>query len=41
MEKAWVVFLAIIIYGGTHIPIPGIDPERLATLFEQNQRYFT
>ena len=32
------VFLAIIIYRiGTHIPIPGIDPERLATLFEQNQ----
>ena len=32
------VFLAIIIYRiGTHIPIPGIDPDRLANLFEQNQ----
>ena len=32
------VFLAIIIYRiGTHIPIPGIDPDRLASLFEQNQ----
>ena len=32
------VFLAIIIYRiGTHIPIPGIDPARLAALFEQNQ----
>ena len=32
------VFLAIIIYRiGTHIPIPGIDPARLAALFDQNQ----
>ena len=32
------VFLAIIIYRiGTHLPIPGIDPARLAVLFEQNQ----
>ena len=32
------VFLAIVIYRmGTHIPIPGIDPARLAALFEQNQ----
>ncbi|MDG2061228.1 MAG: preprotein translocase subunit SecY [SAR86 cluster bacterium] len=32
------VLLAIIIYRiGTHIPIPGIDPDRLASLFEQNQ----
>ena len=32
------VLFAIIIYRiGTHIPIPGIDPDRLASLFEQNQ----
>jgi len=32
------VFLAIIIYRiGTHIPIPGINPARLAALFDQNQ----
>ena len=32
------VFVAILVYRlGTHIPIPGIDPDRLASLFEQNQ----
>ena len=32
------VFLAIVIYRmGTHIPIPGIDPARLAALFDKNQ----
>jgi preprotein translocase subunit SecY len=32
------VFMAIIVYRiGSHIPIPGIDPDRLAQLFEQNQ----
>ena len=32
------VFVAILIYRlGTHIPIPGIDPDRLSSLFEQNQ----
>ena len=32
------VFVAILVYRiGTHIPIPGIDPERLAALFDQNQ----
>ncbi len=32
------VFMAIIVYRiGTHIPIPGIDPDRLASLFDQNQ----
>ena len=32
------VFMAIVIYRlGTHIPIPGIDPARLAALFDQNQ----
>ncbi len=32
------LFLAILVYRvGTHIPVPGIDPERLATMFNQNQ----
>ena len=32
------LFLAIVVYRiGTHIPVPGIDPERLASLFNQNQ----
>jgi len=32
------VFVAILEYRlGTHIPIPGIDPDRLSSLFEQNQ----
>lgn len=32
------VLMAIIVYRiGTHIPIPGIDPDRLAELFNQNQ----
>ena len=32
------VFVAILVYRlGTHIPIPGIDPDRLSALFEQNQ----
>ena len=32
------VFVAILVYrSGTHIPIPGIDPDRLSSLFEQNQ----
>ena len=32
------VFVAILVYRiGTHIPIPGIDPDRLAALFAQNQ----
>ena len=30
--------MAIVVYRlGTHIPIPGIDPTRLAALFDQNQ----
>jgi preprotein translocase subunit SecY len=33
-----VVFIAIVIYRiGSHIPVPGIDPERLRLLFDQNQ----
>ncbi len=32
------LFIAIVIYRiGTHIPVPGIDPDRLADLFTQNQ----
>ena len=32
------VFVAILVYRlGSHIPIPGIDPDRLSSLFEQNQ----
>ena len=32
------LILAIIVYRlGTHIPVPGIDPERVAQLFNQNQ----
>ncbi|MBV1914663.1 MAG: preprotein translocase subunit SecY [Pseudomonadales bacterium] len=32
------LFLAIIVYRiGTHIPVPGIDPDRLSSLFGQNQ----
>lgn len=32
------VLLAIVVYRiGSHIPVPGIDPERLKSLFDQNQ----
>ena len=32
------LFLAIIVYRiGTHIPVPGIDPARVADLFTQNE----
>lgn len=32
------LFIALVIYRiGTHIPVPGIDPDRLADLFNQNQ----
>jgi preprotein translocase subunit SecY len=32
------LFLAIIVYRvGTHIPVPGIDPEQIANLFNANQ----
>lgn len=32
------VFLAILVYRiGAHIPVPGVNPERLASLFNQNQ----
>ena len=32
------VLLALIIYRiGTHIPVPGIDPVKISSLFDQNQ----
>jgi len=35
------LFIAIIVYRiGTHIPVPGFDPDRLADLFNQNQGTF-
>ena len=42
MGELWVrlrfLFLAIIVYRiGTHIPVPGINPDQLASLFSQNQ----
>lgn len=37
-QRLWYVLLAIVVYRvGSHIPVPGINPERLAALFEQNQ----
>lgn len=41
--KARIIFvlLAIIVYRiGTHIPVPGINPDQLAALFNQNQGTF-
>ena len=32
------VLMALLVYRtGTHIPVPGINPERLAALFDQQQ----
>ena len=32
------LFMAIIVYRiGAHIPVPGINPDRLADLFRQNE----
>src|SRR5690625_2338942 len=32
------LLLAILVYRiGTHIPVPGIDPDRLAAMFSQNE----
>lgn len=37
-SRLWFVFLALLVYRiGAHIPVPGINPDRLAALFEQNQ----
>ena len=36
-QRLMYVLMAMVVYRiGGHIPIPGIDPERLASLFEQN-----
>ncbi|OZG70891.1 preprotein translocase subunit SecY [Hahella sp. CCB-MM4] len=36
--RLWFVLLAILVYRiGAHIPVPGINPDQLAALFEQNQ----
>ena len=38
MRRLGFVLIALLVYRiGTHIPVPGIDPERLRQLFEQNQ----
>lgn len=38
MARLRFVFLAIIVYRiGTHIPVPGINPDQLDALFKQNQ----
>ncbi|MFA7554711.1 MAG: preprotein translocase subunit SecY [Spongiibacteraceae bacterium] len=38
MARLRFVLLAIIIYRiGTHIPVPGINPDRIAAMFNQNQ----
>ena len=38
MGRLWFVLIALIAYRiGTHVPIPGINPDQLARLFSQNQ----
>lgn len=38
LRRLLFVLIALLVYRiGTHIPVPGIDPERLRALFEQNQ----
>ncbi len=37
-SRLWFVLIAIVVYRiGAHIPVPGINPDRLAALFDQNQ----
>ena len=37
-SRLWYVLVAIVVYRvGSHIPVPGITPERLSALFDQNQ----
>lgn len=37
-QRLMFVLIAIVVYRvGSHIPVPGIDPDRLRALFEQNQ----
>ncbi|MEE4300304.1 MAG: preprotein translocase subunit SecY [Pseudomonadales bacterium] len=38
LRRLGFVLMALLVYRiGTHIPVPGIDPERLRQLFDQNQ----
>jgi preprotein translocase subunit SecY len=38
LSRLWFLLLALVVYRvGTHIPVPGIDPHRLAAMFNQNQ----
>ena len=35
-RRLWFLLLALVVYRiGAHVPVPGIDPEQLATLFQQ------
>jgi len=37
-QRLWFVLIALLVFRiGAHIPVPGINPDRLAALFEQNQ----
>ncbi|MBV1878863.1 MAG: preprotein translocase subunit SecY [Pseudomonadales bacterium] len=37
-QRLFYVLIAILVYRiGSHIPVPGIDPDRLKSLFDQNQ----
>lgn len=37
-QRLWFVFLALIVYRiGAHIPVPGVDPMRLAELFSESK----
>ena len=37
-QRLWFVFLALVVYRiGSHIPVPGLDPDRLAELFAGHQ----
>lgn len=37
-KRLWFVFLALLVYRiGAHIPVPGLDPQKLQALFSNNQ----
>ena len=37
-SRLWFLLIALLVFRiGTHIPVPGINPERLARMFEQNK----
>src|SRR5579863_3778426 len=37
-RRLWFVLIAIIVYRiGAHIPVPGLDPQRLADIFNQQR----